>query len=237
MRRARTCLLLVAAACLTPSFAANEKPSEPVERLNQAAKVFDEVMNTPDNGIPKDLLDGASCVIIIPGLKKAGLVIGGQYGKGVLICRGKNGVGWTGPTTVRAEGGSFGFQIGASEVDVVMLVMNQGVRDKLIQSGFTLGADAGVAAGPVGRNAAAATDVQMHAQILSWSRSRGVFAGAVLQGSTLRRDDDDNKAIYGKYVDPKAIVNGEVPPPPAAKLLIATLNKYSPKLAQPHKPV
>jgi SH3 domain-containing YSC84-like protein 1 len=198
-----------------------------VERCETAAKVLDEIMGTPEKSVPEDLISKAQCIAIAPGVKKAGLGFGGQYGKGVLVCRGKGGNGWTGPSTVRLEGGSFGLQIGGSSTDVIMLVMNERGQEKLLQSRFTIGADAAAAAGPVGREAQAQTDAQMHAEILSYSRSRGIFAGISLEGSTLRQDADDNRAIYGKPVTPYLILNGDVAPPPSVNSLLATLNKYS----------
>ncbi len=199
-----------------------------VERVNTAAKVLEEVMGTPEHAIPSDLFNKCQCVAVIPGVKKAGLGLGGQYGKGVLSCRGKEGNGWSGPSTVRIEGGSFGLQIGGSSTDVILLILNERGMEKLLQSKFTLGADAAAAAGPVGRSAKAETDVQMHAEILSYSRSRGAFAGISLEGSTLRQDADDNKAIYGEEVTPRQIISGAVAPPASVKMLIDTLNKYSP---------
>ena len=198
-----------------------------VERCDTAAKVLDEVMGTPEKAVPEDLINKAQCIVIVPGVKKAGLGFGGEYGKGVLVCRSKGGSGWTGPSTVRIEGGSFGLQIGGSSTDVIMLVMNERGQEKLLQSKFTVGADAAAAAGPVGRDAQAQTDAQMHAEILSYSRSRGAFAGISLEGATLRQDADDNKAIYGKDVTPQQILNGEVAPPASVNSLLTTLNKYS----------
>ena len=200
---------------------------EAVERQDIAAQVLEEVMGTPEKGIPLDLMQKAHCVIIVPGVKKVGFIVGGRYGKGVASCRGAGGKGWTGPSTVRIEGGSVGLQIGGSSTDFVLLVMNERGAEKLIESKFTLGADAAVAGGPVGRSAQAQTDAQMHAQILSYSRSRGAFAGISLEGATLRQDQDDNRSIYGKAVEPKAILSGEIPAPASSRNLIATLTKYS----------
>src|SRR5882724_94848 len=162
------------------------------ERLADATKSFNEVMDTPDKGIPQDLLEKAHCIVIVPSLKTAGFIIGGKYGKGYVSCRSRAGAGWSAPGAVRIEGGSVGFQIGGSETDLVMLVMNARGMDKLLSSKFTLGAEGSVAAGPVGRTATAQTDAQMHADILSWSRSQGLFAGVALEGATLRQDLDDN---------------------------------------------
>jgi lipid-binding SYLF domain-containing protein len=200
---------------------------EAVERQDIAAQVLEEVMGTPEKGIPLDLMQKAHCVIIVPGVKKVGFIVGGRYGKGVASCRGAGGKGWTGPSTIRIEGGSVGLQIGGSSTDFVLLVMNERGAEKLIQSKFTLGADAAVAGGPVGRSAQAQTDAQMHAQILSYSRSRGLFAGISLEGATLRQDQDDNRQIYGKDVEPKAVLSGAIPAPASSRNLIATLTKYS----------
>ena len=197
------------------------------DRLNAAASVFREIMATPDRAIPQGLLDRASCIIVVPGLKKAGFVIGAKFGKGYLSCRKANGIGWTAPGTVRIEGGSFGLQIGASETDVVMLVMNSGGKEKLLSSRFTLGAGASVAAGPVGRSTTAQTDALMSAQILSWSRTRGVFAGVSLQGSTLRQDIDDNSDLYRRPLTNREIIDREHRVPVAARRLISLLNRYS----------
>ncbi|MCC7235617.1 MAG: lipid-binding SYLF domain-containing protein, partial [Bryobacterales bacterium] len=181
-------LILAATLALAPLLA---KDDEPAKRLKEAAAVFSEVMATPDRGIPEDLLAGANCIVIVPGLKTAAFIVGGKFGKGYLSCRNQNGVGWSAPGTVRIEGGSVGFQIGGSETDLIMLVMNARGVDKLLSSKFTLGAEGSVAAGPVGRTATAQTDAQMKAEILSWSRSQGLFAGLALEGATLRQDLDD----------------------------------------------
>jgi lipid-binding SYLF domain-containing protein len=209
---------------LAPLLAADD---EPTKRLNDAAAVFSEVMTAPDNGIPQELLENAHCIIIVPDLKTAAFGIGGKYGKGYLSCRSKVHGGWSAPGTVRIEGGSIGFQIGASSTDLIMLVMNERGASKLLESKFTLGAEVSVAAGPVGRTATAQTDVQMHADILSWSRSQGLFAGVALQGATLRQDLDDNGALYGKKLENRDIVTTGVPAPKAAAALIALLNRYS----------
>ena len=200
---------------------------ESVKRLEDSATVFSEIMNTPDKGIPQDLLEKAYCVVIVPGLKKGAFVIGGQYGKGYLSCRNKDREGWSAPGTVRVEGGSVGLQIGGSETDLVMLVMNRRGADKLLSSEFTLGAEGEVAAGPVGRSSTAETDALMHAEILSWSRSRGVFAGIALKGATLRQDLDDNETLYGKKLDNREIVTGGIAPPAAADKLLSLLGRYS----------
>ncbi len=220
--------IILTALALAPLLTA---ASEPVKRLNEAAAVFSEVMAAPDKGIPQDLLEHAHCIVIVPDLKTAAFVFGGKYGKGYLSCRNKSGSGWSAPATVRIEGGSVGFQIGGSSTDLIMLVMSERGADKLLSSKFTLGAEGSVAAGPVGRTATAQTDAQMHADILSWSRSQGLFAGLALEGATLRQDLDDNATLYGKKLENRDIVTKGIRAPKAAAKLIALLNRYS---AQEH---
>lgn len=198
-----------------------------VERLSDAKTVFEEIMSAPDKGIPGDLLEKAHCIVIVPGLKRGGFVVGGQYGKGVATCRQPGRKGWTGPSTIRMEGGSFGLQIGAGETDIVMMVMNESGANKLMKSEFTLGGEGAAMAGPVGRQATAETDAYLRAEILSYSRSRGLFAGAVIKGSTLRSDDKDNQALYGKRVEHEDILRGRVAAPAAAAPLLKALSKYS----------
>lgn len=220
--------ILTAVLVLAP-LAANlhAKDNEPAKRLDEAANVFTEVMATPDKGIPQELLENAHCIVIVPGLKTAAFFFGAKYGKGVLSCRNKGGTGWSAPATMRIEGGSVGFQIGGSETDLIMLVMNARGVDKLLSSKFTLGAEGSVAAGPVGRTATAQTDAQMHAEILSWSRSQGLFAGLALEGATLRQDQDDNAKVYGRRLENREIVTTSIRVPHAAERLISLLNKYS----------
>jgi lipid-binding SYLF domain-containing protein len=210
---------------LTPLLAADK---EPAKRLHEAAAVLSEVMGTPDKGIPQDLLRKAHCIVIVPSLKTAAFVVGGKYGKGYLSCRGTNQAGWSAPATMRIEGGSVGFQIGGSTTDLIMLVMSERGAAKLLESKFTVGGEGSVAAGPVGRTATAQTDVQMRADILSWSRSQGLFAGIALEGATLRQDLDDNATLYGKPLETRAIVTTGLLPPPSAARLLALLNRYSP---------
>jgi SH3 domain-containing YSC84-like protein 1 len=203
--------------------------NDTVHRLDEAATVMSEIMASPDKGIPEDLLEKAHCIVIVPGMKKGAFIIGGKYGKGFLSCRHKSNAGWSAPAAIRVEGGSVGFQIGGSETDVVMLVMNASGADKLLSSKFTLGGEGQVAAGPVGRTATAETDAKMRAEILSWSRSRGAFAGLALQGATLRQDLEDNEALYGRRIENREIVTSHVAPPAAASKLMALLNRYSPR--------
>lgn len=201
--------------------------NEPADRLEVAAMVLAEIMDAPDQSIPQELLANAHCIVIVPELKTAAFVVGGKYGKGYLSCRNKARTGWSAPGTVRIEGGSVGFQIGGSSTDLVMLVMSERGADKLLDSKFTLGAEGSVAAGPVGRTVTAQTDAQMHADILSWSRSQGLFAGVALEGATLRQDLDDNKTLYGTMLENRDIVTKNVPPPEAASKLLALLNRLS----------
>jgi SH3 domain-containing YSC84-like protein 1 len=201
------------------------------KRLNAAANVLSQIMAAPDKGIPQDLLDKSACAVIVPNVKKGAFIFGAKYGRGFIICRNKNGPGWSAPGGVMVEGGSVGFQIGGSETDVIMLVMNEGAIDKLLSSKFTIGGDAAVAAGPVGRTSSAETDAQLHAEILTYSRARGLFAGVALQGATLRPDDDANKDMYGKQMSNQEVVLGNVKPPPMAARLIAELNRYSSRRA------
>jgi len=198
------------------------------ERLATAATVMTEIMAAPDKGIPQDLLESAQCVVVVPGLKKGAFIVGGKYGKGFMSCRHGSGVGWSAPAAMRVEGGSVGFQIGGSETDAVVLVMNKRGATKLMESKFTLGADASVAAGPVGRTSEAKTDAKMQAEILTYSRSRGAFAGVALDGATLRPDGEGNKELYGSdKLTSQQIVMGKTKMPAAGRPLIAQLNKYS----------
>jgi lipid-binding SYLF domain-containing protein len=205
------------------AYAASDAP----KRLEAAAEAFKEVMGIPDKSIPQDLLEKAQCIVIIPDLKKGAFIVGGKYGKGFVSCRKKDGVGWSAPGSVRIEGGSVGFQIGGSEMDVFMLVMNDRGVERLLGDKFTLGADATVAAGPVGRVAQAETDARMTAEILAWSRARGLFAGIALNGATMREDDDWNQDLYGKPLKNREIVSGSVAPTKSAAPLLRELDRYS----------
>ena len=206
-------------------FAAGDK-AKTAERLDDAATLFSEVMATPDRSIPQSLLDKSYCIVLVPGLKKGAFVLGGKYGRGFAICRAQ-GKGWGPPAAIRIEGGSFGLQIGFSSSDVILLVMNDRGMQKLTQSKFTLGAEATIAAGPVGRDATAQTDAMMTAEILSWSRSKGLFAGISLDGATLRNDIDENQIMYGQRWNSKQILGSGATPPQSASKLIAELNRYS----------
>jgi lipid-binding SYLF domain-containing protein len=216
-----------------PLRAADDDTKE-ADRVRNAGKVAKEIMDIPDD-IPQDLIDKADCVIVLPSVLKAAFIVGASYGRGVMTCRGgENFRGpWTAPSMMALEGGSFGFQIGGQATDFVLLIMNERGASAILSSKVKLGADASAAAGPVGRTAAAATDVTLRAEVLTYSRSRGLFAGVSLEGSTLRPDNDANERLYGKKVEAKAIVfRKAVPIPPSAKLLIATLTKHSPHHAK-----
>ena len=211
---------------LAAALPAADKP-EPLARLDVAADVLQEIMNTPDKSLPRDLLDKSHCIVVVPDSKKLAFIVGGKYGKGYISCRAQKG-GWSAPGTIRVEGGSVGFQIGVSETDAILLVMNERGVKKLLSSRFTLGGEGEVAAGPVGRDATAQTDAWMRAEILSWSRTHGLFAGISLQGATLRQDLRDNSAIYGRKVSNREIIYSGMPVPDAAKKLISMLDRYSP---------
>jgi lipid-binding SYLF domain-containing protein len=201
--------------------------SDAPKRLQAAAASFKEVMGTPDKAIPQDLLNKAQCIVIVPDLKKGAFIVGAKYGKGFVSCRKTDGVGWTAPAAVRVEGGSVGFQIGGEETDVFMLVMNRKGMDRLLTTKFTLGGDASVAAGPVGRTTQAETDAAMTAEILTWSRSRGLFAGVSLSGATLRPDPDWNLEMYGKPLTNREILTSGIAAPAPAAAFLAELNRYS----------
>jgi lipid-binding SYLF domain-containing protein len=217
----QVCLALLA----VPILASAQPDAE--KRLAAAQEMFGEIMSVADKAVPQNLLDRAQCVVLVPGLKKGAFIIGGKYGRGFLQCRGANDIGWSGPAAIRVEGGSFGFQIGGSETDVLMLVMNESGVKRLMKNKTTLGADASVAAGPVGRTAQAETDAFLRAEILTWSRARGLFAGISLQGASLRPDDKANTELYGSAVANADVVSGKVPAPKSAEALQAVLNKYS----------
>ncbi|MGH9758296.1 MAG: lipid-binding SYLF domain-containing protein [Candidatus Acidiferrales bacterium] len=230
------CTMLVAAVFGLPTLlnsktAWADSKSKDESRLENAGQALQEIMNIPDN-IPQSIIDKADCVIVIPSVLKAAFIVGGSYGRGAMTCRsGKDFRGpWSAPTMMALEGGSFGFQIGGQATDFVLLVMNQRGASAILSSKVKLGADAAAAAGPVGRNAQADTDVTLRAEILTYSRSRGLFAGVSLEGSTLRPDDDANERIYGKPVTAEDVaLKSAVPIPASARLMISTLNQHSPK--------
>jgi lipid-binding SYLF domain-containing protein len=219
--------LLALASVLTAVNVGQVLASTATDRLDESGIVLKEILSAPDESIPQDLLDQAHCVVIVPSLKKGAFVVGAKYGRGFTVCRHEDGRGWGAPAAVRVEGGSFGFQIGASETDLVLLVMNKRGMDKLLESKFTLGGAAEVAAGPVGRGSTAQTDAKMTAKILSYSRSRGVFAGISLQGATLREDLEENEQLYGRKYTNRSILVDDVPAPAVESELVSVLNRYS----------
>ncbi|MFZ0479030.1 MAG: lipid-binding SYLF domain-containing protein [Terriglobales bacterium] len=222
-------LFVMLAACALPLFAEDKEMKE-TDRIEAAATVMKEILGMPE-GIPKDLLNKADCIVIYPSVKKAAFIVGGSYGRGLITCRkGPDFSGsWSAPAMFALEGGSFGFQIGAQATDFVLLVMNESGAKSVLSSKVKLGADASAAAGPKGRDTSAETDVVMKAEILSYSRAQGLFAGVSLEGSTMRSDDGGNKALYGKELSAKEIVReGKVPPPPSATRLLAILKRASP---------
>ncbi len=223
----RMLMFPLAAVLLCAPLASADDKEKFVERFDDSAELLSEVMNTPDRSIPQDLLNKAACIVLVPGLKKGAFVVGAKYGRGFAVCRGAGGQGWGPPAAITIEGGSFGLQIGVSSSDVILLVMNERGMKRLTNDKFTIGADATAAAGPVGRNATAQTDVMMTAEILSWSRSRGAFIGASLDGATLRADVDQNEAMYGKRWTSAQILGSGAQPPAASQKLLDLLSKYS----------
>jgi lipid-binding SYLF domain-containing protein len=196
----------------------------PDHRLQTSADILRQIMSAPDRA-PADLLSRAKCVVVVPGMKKGAIVVGGEYGRGYAVCR--HEVTWGGPAAIKLSGGSVGAQIGVESTDVVMLVMNEKGMERLEKDKLTLGADASVAAGPVGRTAAADTDISMRAEILSYSRSHGVFAGLALDGAVLGRDDAEDRKLYGRAVTNGEIIRGEVPAPASASVLTSTLDQVA----------
>lgn len=226
----RTTLLTILAigVAVGPLAMAADKESSAADRLDASADVLADMMHASDKGIPQDLMNRAQCVVVVPNMKKAGFIWGAKYGRGYAVCRRKGGTGWTAPAGMRIEGGSFGLQIGGSESDAVILVNNEAGMKHLLSDKFTLGGDASVAAGPVGRDASAQTDVELHAEMLSYSRSRGIFAGIALEGATLRPDKEADRELYGRDVTNREILTGnEIKSPPAAAKLESMLNRES----------
>lgn len=214
---------LLAALLAIPAFAQKDADA----RLQAATEDLNQMMNASDKGIPQDLLNKATCVVVIPNLKAGGFIIGGKYGKGFFTCRKTSGVGWSAPGSLRITGGNFGLLIGGKETDVIMLVMNRDGMEHLLSSKFQLGGEAAAAAGPVGRDSSAMTDAAMHAQILSYSRSRGVFGGLDLGGAAVTEDEDSNAELYGKKISNKEIFNSKIAVPAAARPFIHTLDRLS----------
>jgi lipid-binding SYLF domain-containing protein len=219
-------ILAIAGSIGTASFAA-DREIKVDDRLDASADTLIDMMRASDRGIPHDLLDKARCVVVVPGMKKAGFIFGAKYGRGFAVCRGPGGSGWSAPAAMRVEGGSVGFEIGASETDIVLLVMNDGGMKHLLSDKFTIGGDASAAAGPVGREATAQTDAMMNAEMLSYSGSRGLFAGISLDGATLRPDGETNRELYARDATNRDILTGDFKTPTVAGKFERALNRDS----------
>jgi lipid-binding SYLF domain-containing protein len=214
---------LAAALVAVPAFAQKDT----AQRLAAATDDLNAMINASDKGIPQDLLGKATCIAVIPNLKKGGFIVGAEYGKGFFTCRKGSGVGWSAPGAIRISGGKFGLLIGGAETDVIMLVMSQTGMEHLLSDKFQIGGEASAAAGPVGRDASAMTDAELHAEILTYSRSRGLFGGLDLSGAAVTEDHDGNKALYGHDVSNKEIATGAVRTPAEAREFVHTLDRLS----------
>jgi len=225
-------LILIVSLCSLTSFAADDqtKESKATDRVQAAADVLNEIEGAPDSGIPQEILGSAECVAVVPSMLKGGFIVGAKYGRGLASCRTPKG--WSAPAFFAVQGGSFGFQIGGQAVDLVMLVMNKDGMQHLLSSQFALGADASVAAGPVGRHAEGNTDWKMRAQVLTYSRARGVFAGVSLNGAVVKQDKNSTREFYGHFVTSKAALTGEVDAPAAASPFLTTLAKWAQEAAK-----
>jgi len=219
----RAPLIAVTLAALTTTLSAGALSQKQIDRIKDAATVLNEIHSVPDKDIPQQLWDKAECVAVIPALKKAAFIVGGEYGKGLMSCRINNT--WSAPVLMDLEKGSWGLQIGAQTVDLVLIVMNKDGMEKLLKNKVSLGAEASVAGGPVGRDARAATDVQLKAEILAYSRAQGLFAGIDISGGVMKPDDEENADLYGKKVSAVDIVNGAMKAPPAAEPFLAALRQ------------
>jgi len=217
-------LVLVVLASFSSAAWAAEGRDKIVDRVEAAGTVLDEIMAAPDKGIPEEVLSSAECIAVVPSLLKGGFIVGAAYGKGVVTCRTEKG--WSAPAFFRVEGGSFGLQIGGQAVDLIMLVMNDNGMRNLLSSKFKIGADASAAAGPVGRHAEAATDWKMRAELLTYSRARGLFAGISLEGSVVKQDKDDTRAFYGRMVSFRSVLTGLVAPPAGSEPFLKAATKY-----------
>lgn len=227
-------LTFIAVLCSLGVAVAQEPGEKQVDRVEAASEVLGDIMKAPDSSIPEDLLNSAKCVAVVPSMLKGGFVFGGAYGRGIASCRTENGT-WSAPVFIGITGGSFGLQIGGQAVDYIMLIMNDRGMNNLLSSKFKLGADATAAAGPVGRLAEGSTDWQMRAQVLTYSRSRGLFAGVSLNGAVIKQDADSTRAFYGKSTPFRKILRGDVPAPEAAQPFLNALNKYARPATTPAK--
>src|SRR5580658_10493691 len=226
MRKTLIAILTIAGSISPAAFAA-DREVKVEDRLDASADTLIDMMRESDKGIPQDLLNKAHCVVIVPGMKKAGFIFGAKYGRGFATCRREGGSGWSAPAAMRVEGGSFGFQIGASETDVALLVMNDGGMKHLLSDKFTLGGEATVAAGPLGRDATAQTDAELNAEMLSYSRTRGLFAGISLEGAALAPDGGTNRELYSRDVTNREILTGDFKTPAVAVKFEHALNRDS----------
>ena len=231
MRKTLVAILAVAGSITAAAFAA-EKEAKVDDRLDASADTLSDMMRAFDKGIPQDLIDKARCVVVVPGMKKAGFIFAAKYGRGFAVCRRQGGSGWSAPAGMRVEGGSVGFQIGGSDTDIVLLVMNDGGMRHLLSDKFTIGGEATAAAGPVGRDVSAQTDAMMRAEMLSYSRSSGLFAGISLDGATLRPDRETNRELYGRDTTNREILTGHFKTPAVARKLERALNRESPQRSQ-----
>ena len=226
------CLTVAIVFLCAVAFAADDQPQESkaTDRVQAAADVLDEIQSAPDAGIPQEVLGSAECVAVVPSMLKGGFIVGAKYGRGLASCRTPKG--WSTPAFFTVTGGSFGFQIGGQAVDLVMLIMNDNGMKNLLSSKFALGADASVAAGPVGRHAEGNTDWKMRAQVLTYSRARGVFAGVSLNGAVIKQDKDSTREFYGRMVPFRTSLKGEIDPPAAANPFLTTLAKWAQEAAK-----
>ncbi|MFY9724683.1 MAG: lipid-binding SYLF domain-containing protein [Bryobacteraceae bacterium] len=226
MRKTLVAVLAIAGSISSVAFAA-DREVKVADRLDASADTLHDLMTASDKGIPQDLIDKAHCVVVVPGMKKAGFILGAKYGRGFAVCRRHSGWGWSAPAAVQVEGGSVGFQIGASDTDVVLLVMNDGGMRHVLSDKFTIGGEATAAAGPIGRDAAAETDAEMQAEMLSYSRSHGLFAGISLEGATLRPDRESNRELYGRDATNREILTGDFKTPAVAYRFEHALDRES----------
>ncbi len=221
----KNCVLLTLIVCLSAFSFANDSETKASERVQAAAQVLDDIQGAPDKGIPEEVLGSAECVAVVPSMLKGGFIFGGKYGRGIASCRSEKG--WSAPAFFLVTGGSFGFQIGGQAVDLVMLIMNKNGMNHLLSSQFELGADASVAAGPVGRHAEGNTDWKMRSEVLTYSRARGLFAGVSLNGAVIKQDKDSTREFYGHMVSFPASLQGEVEAPAGANAFLTTLAKWA----------
>lgn len=226
MRRTLITVLAIGGSIAITALAA-DREVKVADRLDASADTLKDMMNASDHGIPQDLLDKSKCIVVVPGMKKAGFIFGAKYGRGFAVCRRADASGWSAPAAMRVEGGSVGFQIGASETDIVLLVMNDGGMKHLLSNKFTIGGEATAAAGPVGRDASAQTDADLKAEMLSYSRARGLFAGISLEGATLRPDEEANRELYGRDSSNREILTGDIKTPDGAQKFELGLHRDS----------